>query len=45
MSQAGGLHWRTPTLLTDQLDDLVARALDAARHRSEELGNLLGGQP
>jgi len=35
----------TPTLLTDQLDDLVARALDAARHRSEELGNLLGGQP
>ncbi len=35
----------TPALLTDQLDDLVARALDAARHRSEELGNLLGGQP
>ncbi|MBZ4194709.1 MAG: pyrroline-5-carboxylate reductase [Candidatus Contendobacter sp.] len=35
----------TPTLLTDQLDDLVARALDAARHRSEELGNLLGGHP
>ena len=34
-----------PTLLTEELDGLVGRALDAARHRSEELGNLLGGQP
>jgi pyrroline-5-carboxylate reductase len=35
----------TPSLLTEQLDELVNKALDAARHRSEELGNLLGGQP
>ncbi|MBE2293816.1 MAG: pyrroline-5-carboxylate reductase [Phycisphaerales bacterium] len=35
----------TPTLLTDELDGVVAKALEAARHRSEELGNLLGGQP
>jgi pyrroline-5-carboxylate reductase len=35
----------TPSVLTDELDELVGRALDAARHRSEELGNLLGGQP
>jgi hypothetical protein len=28
--------------LTEQLDELVAKALEAARHRSEELGNLLG---
>ena len=35
----------TPSLLTEQLDELVNKALDAARRRSEELGNLLGGQP
>ena len=35
----------TPALLTDELEQLVARALEAARHRSEELGDLLGGQP
>ncbi|HAS50620.1 MAG TPA: pyrroline-5-carboxylate reductase [Gammaproteobacteria bacterium] len=35
----------TPSLLTEQLDELVNKALEAARHRSEELGNLLGGQP
>ena len=35
----------TPTLLADELDDLVAKALEAARHRSVELGDLLGGQP
>lgn len=34
----------TPSLITEQLDELVHKALDAARHRSEELGNLLGGQ-
>jgi hypothetical protein len=34
----------TPSLLTEQLDELVNKALEAARHRSEELGNLLGGQ-
>ncbi|MDG4553536.1 MAG: pyrroline-5-carboxylate reductase [Candidatus Competibacter sp.] len=34
-----------PELLTEELDGLVAKALEAARHRSEELGNLLGGQP
>lgn len=33
-----------PSLLTEQLDELVNKALEAARHRSEELGNLLGGQ-
>ena len=32
-----------PAVLTDELDELVARALEAARHRAEELGNLLGG--
>ena len=35
----------TPALLADGLDDLVAKALEAARHRSVELGDLLGGQP
>lgn len=35
----------TPSLLTEQLDELVNKALEAARHRSEELGNLLGGHP
>ena len=34
----------TPSLLTEELDSLVAKALEAAHHRSEELGNLLGGQ-
>ncbi len=35
----------TPALLAEGLDDLVAKALEAARHRSVELGDLLGGQP
>ena len=34
----------TPSLLTEELDSLVAKALEAAHCRSEELGNLLGGQ-
>ena len=34
-----------PELLAEELDAVVAKALEAARHRSEELGNLLGGQP
>ena len=34
----------TPSLLTEELDSLVAKALEAAHNRSEELGNLLGGQ-
>ena len=34
-----------PELLAEELDAVVTKALEAARHRSEELGNLLGGQP
>ncbi len=34
-----------PELLTEELDAVVAKALEAARRRSEELGDLLGGQP
>ena len=36
---------RFSPLIAEELDAVVAKALEAARHRSEELGNLLGGQP
>jgi len=46
VTSPGGTTEQALAILRDGgMESLVARALEAARHRSRELGDLLGGQP
>jgi pyrroline-5-carboxylate reductase len=46
VTSPGGTTEQALTILRDGgMEPLVVRALEAARHRSVELGDLLGGQP